>query len=55
MYKVSAKFFSNALMLPVLNATYLCHESWKGYLLLKPYWKAAVKKKSQEIKAISFR
>lgn len=42
MYKISAKFFSNALMLPILNVTYLCQESWKGYLILKPYWKVAV-------------
>lgn len=26
MYEVSAKLFSNALILPILNATYLCHE-----------------------------
>lgn len=29
-------------MFVILNATYLCNESWNGYLLLKPYWKVAV-------------
>lgn len=51
-YETSAKLFSNALILPILNATYLCRELWKDYLILKPYWKAAVDLWKRDIKKL---